>query len=174
MFLDLRRFCFNLPYILRCGHSRWLDLLIQLVFFDENPLPTSLIVLFSSSLPLPCPSIFNVDFSMKPVCHLEADLTEEQGVEIKPISLVLFVQCMMRWPTVDQLSVSVWCSNSTDVIHHKQDKDRTDLISTRIWVITNVPVLVRYKHFAPVSLSEYANMNWCDCLADSSACHSTR
>lgn len=72
MFHNLRRFCFNLPNNLRCGHSHWLDLLIQLVFFDENPSPSPLIVLLSSSLPLPCPSVLNVDFSVKPVCHVMA------------------------------------------------------------------------------------------------------
>lgn len=41
MFPDLKRFCFNLLDTLRCGHSHWLDLLIQLVFFDDTtPPPT--------------------------------------------------------------------------------------------------------------------------------------
>lgn len=59
MFHHLRWFCFNLLDTLRCGHSHWLDLLIQLVFFDEspsqslNPPPQ----LSSSLLPFPSPPL---------------------------------------------------------------------------------------------------------------------
>lgn len=55
MFHDLRRFCFNLPNTLRCGHSHWLDLLIQLVFFDEYPSPPP--SLSSSLLPFHSPAL---------------------------------------------------------------------------------------------------------------------
>lgn len=76
-----RRFCFNLLDSLRRGHSHWLDLLIQLVFFDENPSPPS--SLSSPLLPLPSPALlsFTLHQTLLPVWRLLLP-TEQWGNQI--------------------------------------------------------------------------------------------
>lgn len=108
MFHDLRHFCFILPNTLRCGHSHWLDLLIQLVCLDASPLPPP-----SLSHPYRLLTL-SFEFSLKPV--------EEPG-EVK--TTPLFAQCPKQWWTGDQ-NGETFGMFKEDWCHAEQTEQRSD------------------------------------------------
>lgn len=140
MFLDLRRPCFNLPHILRCGHSRWLDLLIQLVFFDENPSPSPSL----SSLLLP--------FPVRPhLQHASLLFTVRAGrgnqTHIPGIVCTAHDALTCRWPA----QCRCW-SVQRGLMSLLTSRTKITQILTHIWVLTKVSLLLGCFSF----LGEYS------------------
>lgn len=169
MFHNLRRFCFNLPNTLRCGHSHWLDLLIQLVFFDDTLPPSPPPSLSSSCLSFPSPALLWLLFTV--AWNLWTLLTTVSGGRNQ--NLVRGVVCTApdaatcRWPAQCRCSnvargLMSFITNMTKIGQICFNLTLTHLCFNKL------------VHFSLEALwPGYANLNWCDCLADLLACQST-
>lgn len=104
MFHNLRWFCFNLSDTLRRGHSHWLDLLIQLVFFDENPSPPP--SLSSSLLSLPSPALLLLTLTLASNLVSSWCLLSTRGSGSGNQTCIPSIVCTAsEWPTADLPSV---------------------------------------------------------------------
>lgn len=143
MFHNLRRFCFNLPNTLRCGHSHWLDLLIQLVFFDAPSHPHCPL-LFLPSPPLPSPPLLSLAFTV--ASNLWSLLTIGPGSRNQ--SYIPGIVCKAPDAVSCRLPAQCDCWNvQIGLMSFITNRTKIRLIYfnwilTHIWVLTSVSILV--------------------------------
>lgn len=115
MFHDLRHFCFNLLNTLRCGHSHWLDLLIQLACLDA-----SLLLPPSLSQPYPLPPMAFLPLALTLASNLlrKQKLNQHHSLHSAQISD----------EQVTRMGRFLECSKKTDVMQNKQNKDHTNML----------------------------------------------